>query len=60
MLLVERANRSRIPSLLDHILMLYQCAAVRDLDRPHGEERELDVDRDRVYELDGETAARLL
>ena len=27
---------------------------MRDLDLPRGEERELVVDRDRVYELDGE------
>jgi hypothetical protein len=33
---------------------------MRDLDLPRGDERELVVDRDRVYELDGETAARWL
>jgi hypothetical protein len=32
---------------------------MRDLDLPRGEERELVVDRDRVYELDGEDGRTL-
>jgi hypothetical protein len=33
---------------------------MRDLDLPRGDERELVVDRDRVYDRDGETALRWL
>jgi hypothetical protein len=32
---------------------------MRDLDLPRGHERELVVDPDRVYELDGEDSGRL-
>ena len=32
---------------------------MRDLDLPRGEERELVVDRDRIYELDGEDSRTL-
>jgi hypothetical protein len=32
---------------------------MRDLDLPRGAERELVVDRDRVYELDGDDSATL-
>ena len=32
---------------------------MRDLDLPRGDERELVVDRDRVYELDGEGSRTL-
>jgi len=34
-------------------------ALIRDLDLPRGDERELAVDRDRVYELDGEDSRTL-
>src|SRR2546428_7471136 len=34
-------------------------ALMRDLDLPRGDERELVVDRDRVYELDGEDSRTL-
>lgn len=34
-------------------------ALMRDLDLPRGDEREIVVDRDRVYELDGEHAASI-
>ena len=34
-------------------------ALMRDLDLPRGDERELVVDRDRVYELDGEDSRAL-
>jgi hypothetical protein len=32
---------------------------MRDLDLPRGEDRELVIDRDRVYELNGEDSRRL-
>jgi hypothetical protein len=35
-------------------------ALMRDLDLPRGDERELVVDRDRVYELDGEGSRALV
>jgi hypothetical protein len=34
-------------------------ALMRDLDLPRGDERELVVDRDRIYELDGEDSRTL-
>jgi hypothetical protein len=37
----------------------HRDALMRDLDLPRGDERELVVDRDRVYELDGEDSRTL-
>ena len=49
----------RVYDARDRIETTRGTALMRDLDLPRGDERELVVDRDRVYELDGEDSRAL-